>query len=82
MMERVIKLSQVPATESDLWETRALPGGVTLELCGGGTPVLILVQGENRVGIELADVKEAVAALTDAAVDLVGLLATGGVYHA
>jgi hypothetical protein len=66
----------------NLWEVRELPGGVALELRAGDDPALALVQGENRVRVELAHVRELVAALVDAAADLAGVLAAGGVYHA
>jgi hypothetical protein len=66
----------------DLWEARPLPDGITLELRAGDHPTLVLVQGENRVQVELAHAKVVVAALVDAAADLAILLATGGQYHA
>jgi hypothetical protein len=69
-------------TDHDLWEVRALPTGLSLELHGGGDPALVLAQGENRVRVELAQVKSLMAALADAAADLAELLAGGGVYHA
>jgi hypothetical protein len=66
---------------SDLWEVRTLPGGLALELRAGDDPALVLVQGENRVRVDLAHVKALVAALAEAAADLAGVLAAGGVYH-
>jgi hypothetical protein len=66
----------------DLWEVRELPGDLALEMRGGDKPALVLVQGENRVRIELAHAKVLVAALTDAAAGLAELLASDGVYHA
>jgi hypothetical protein len=53
----------------DLWEVRRLPNGLTLELSGGGNPVVVLVQGERRVSVDLPHVKPLVAALTDAEAD-------------
>ncbi len=61
---------------------RDLPGGLTLEVRGGDKPTLVLAQGENRVRVDLAHVKALVAALVDAAADLVEVLAVGGVFHA
>jgi ribosomal protein L12E/L44/L45/RPP1/RPP2 len=69
-------------TDPDLWEMRTLPGALALEFRGEDKPALVLVQGDNRVRVELARVKALVAALTDAAADLAELLASGGVYHA
>ena len=66
----------------DLWEVRRLPDGLALELWGGGNPAVVLVQGERRVRVDLLHVKPLVAALTDAAADLVEVLDSGGVYHA
>jgi hypothetical protein len=66
----------------DLWEVRELPSGLAPELRGGDVPALVLVQGEDRVRVELAHVKAVVAALADAAADLAELLAAGGTYHA
>lgn len=66
----------------DLWEVRRLRGGLSVELRGGEKPALVLVQGEDRVRVELADVKVVMAAMGDAAADLAGVLAAGGVYHA
>ena len=43
---------------------------------------MALVQGENRVRMDLTNIKGLVAALTDAATDLAEVLAAGGVYHA
>lgn len=40
------------------------------------------MQGGDRVRVELSDVKAVIAAIGDAAADLAGLLAAGGVYHA
>ena len=49
-------------------------------------PALVMVQGSERVRVELADVKTVVAAMVDAAARLLaivaGVLAAGGVYHA
>jgi hypothetical protein len=61
---------------------RELPNGLALELRAGDDPALVLVQGENRVRVELTQVKALVAALVDAAADLAEVLASGGVYHA
>ena len=69
-------------TDLDLWEVRTVRGEVNLELRGGEKPALVIVQGEDRVRVELADVKAVVAAMADAAADLAGVLAAGGVYHA
>ena len=66
----------------DLWEVRTLHSGLSLELRGGEKPALVIVQGSDRVRVELADVKTVVAAMADAAADLAGVLAAGGVYHA
>ena len=73
----------------DLWEVRTLHGGLSLELRGGESrdgmstkPALVIVQGSERVRVELGDVKLVVAALVDAAADLAEVLAAGGVYHA
>ena len=66
----------------NLWEVRELPDGVALELRAGDDPAVVLAQGEDRVRVELANVKAVVAALTDAAADLAEVLASGGVYHA
>jgi hypothetical protein len=66
----------------DLWEVRTLHGGLSVELRGGEKAALVLVQGGDRVRVELADVKTVVAAMADAAADLAGVLAAGGVYHA
>ncbi|MBN1812555.1 MAG: hypothetical protein JXA14_12020 [Anaerolineae bacterium] len=51
-----------------------MPDGTTLELRAGDNPVLVLIQGENRVQVKLAHVKAAVAALVDGAADLAELL--------
>ena len=69
-------------TTLDLWEVRTLHGGLSVEMRGGEKPALVLVQGEERVRVELTDVKTVVAVMADAAADLVGVLAAGGVYHA
>ena len=61
----------------DLWEVRPMPGGLALELHGGDKPALVIVQGSDRVRVELADVKLVVAAMADAAADLAGVLAGG-----
>ncbi len=57
-------------TDSDLWEVRRLHGGLSLELRGGESrdgmstkPALVIVQGSDRVRVELADVKTVVAAM-------------------
>lgn len=49
----------------DLWEVRTLHGGLSLELRGGESrdgmrtkPALVIVQGEEQVRVELAEVKE------------------------
>jgi hypothetical protein len=68
--------------KQNLWEVRSLPDGITLELRAGDDPALVLVQGENRVRMELAHVKAVVAVLAGAVVGLTTLLATGGQYHA
>ena len=52
--------------------------GLTLELQAGDSPALAFVQGANRIRVDLFSVKGLVAALTDAAADLAGVLATGG----
>ena len=44
----------------DPWEVRRLPNSLTLELWGGGNPALVLVQGERRVVVDLANVKAVV----------------------
>ena len=54
----------------DLWEVRRLHGGLRVELRGGKKPALVLVQGSDRVRVELGDVKVAIAALAGAAADL------------
>ncbi|MFC2023488.1 hypothetical protein ACFLT5_01985 [Chloroflexota bacterium] len=66
----------------NLWEVRELPRGAVLELRAGDKPALVLAQGENRLSVELAQVKAVVAALVDGAADLAEVLATGGMYHA
>ena len=43
-----------------LWEVRTLPGGLALEL-QGNPPALVLVQGSDRVRVNLAYVKTVVA---------------------
>ena len=48
----------------------------------GDPPGLVLVQGSDRVTVDLAYVKAVIAAMGDAAADLAGLLAAGGVCHA
>lgn len=55
--------------------------GLSLEL-RGDPPGLVLVQGSDRVIVELAHVKTVVVAMVDAAADLAGVLAAGGAYHA
>lgn len=47
---------------------------MVLELRAGDEPALVLAQDENRVRVELSTVKAAVAALTDAAADLMGTM--------
>jgi hypothetical protein len=59
-----------------------LPSGTVLELQAEDEPPLALMQGDNQMGVKLGRVKAVVAALTDAAVDLAEVLASGGVYHA
>ena len=59
-----------------------MSSGTTLELRAGDDPALVLAQDDNRVRVELSNVKPLVAALTDAAADLAEVLASGGVYHA
>jgi hypothetical protein len=66
----------------DLWESRDLPNGLTLELRAGAEPCLVLRQGDDRISVELSNVKTLVAALTDAAAELAELLASGGMHHA
>lgn len=66
---------------SDLWEARKRDSGLVPELLAGDAPALVLVQGENRIRVNLTYVKALVAALTDAAADLAEVLAAGGVYH-
>ena len=66
----------------DLWEMRTLTNGLTLEMLAGDDPALVLAQSENRARVEFASVECLVAALTDAAVDLAEVLASGGVCHA
>lgn len=47
---QVARVGKVNRTmTSDLWETRTVPDGLTLELWAGGNPALVLVQGERRV---------------------------------
>lgn len=48
----------------------------------GEDPALALTQRDNRVRVELAQVKALVAALTNADADLVGVLAGNGTHHA
>jgi hypothetical protein len=54
----------------DLWEVRTWPDGLALELCGGNKLGLVLVQGNDRVRVELAPAKAVIAAIDDAAADL------------
>ena len=61
----------------DLWEARELTGRLALGMHAGDDPALVLAQGEDRVKVDLADVKGVMAALVDAAADLAELLATG-----
>lgn len=68
--------------ELELWEVRHLHGGLSLELRGGEKPALVIVQGGERVRVELADVKTVIAGMGDAAADLAGVLAAGGVASA
>ena len=42
---------------ADLWKVRTMPGGLSLELCGGDKPSLVIVQGSDRVRVDLAHVK-------------------------
>jgi hypothetical protein len=67
---------------SNLWEVRELPDGLSLELWSGANPVLALTQGERRVVVDLPHVKAVMAGLTGAAADLAELLAAGDGYHA
>ena len=62
----------------NLWESRTLPDGITLELRAGDNPALVLLQGKNQTQMELAHIKAVVAALADGAAALADLLATGG----
>ena len=55
--------------------------GLALEL-RGNPPALVIVQGSDWIRVELASVKTVIAAMGDAAADLAGLLAAGGVHHA
>ena len=66
--------------DPDLWESRELPGALSLEIGAGDSPALVLAQGDSRVRIELAHAKAVITALVDAAADLTTLLATGGKY--
>ena len=59
---------------------RSLHGGLGLEL-RGNPPALVIVQSSDRVRLDLAHVKVVIAAMGDAAVDLAGLVAAGGVYN-
>ena len=59
----------------DLWEVRTLPDGLTPEL-RGDPPALVIVQGNDRVVVEVGHVKAVVAAMGNAAADLAGLLAS------
>ena len=70
------------SNKPDLWEVRDLPDGLALELWGGANPALVLAQGERPVRVDLPYAKTVVAGLTDAAVDLAELLASGKQYHA
>jgi hypothetical protein len=63
------------ASTPDVWEARAVTGDTTLDLRGGDEPALVLVQGDNRVRVELGSVKALVAALTDAVASQAGVLA-------
>jgi len=62
----------------DLWEVRRLHEGLSVELRGGDKPALVIVQGSERVRVELAEVKLVVATLAEAAADLAGVLARAG----
>ena len=66
----------------DLWEVRTLPDGLALELRGGDKPALVIVQGSDRVKVELAYFKTVIAVMGNPAADLAGVLAVGGRYHA
>jgi hypothetical protein len=57
----------------DLWKVRALPDDLALEM-RGNPPGLVLVQGDDRVGVELAHVKTVIAAMGNAAADSSGAL--------
>lgn len=70
------------SSDPNLWETRELPGEISLELRAGDHPALELTQGEDRVHVELALARHVIAALTDAAADVAEFLAAGGTYHA
>ena len=59
----------------DVWEARAMPGGLSLELRGGEKPGLVLVQGSDRVRVDLSHVKTVIAVMGDAAADLAAVLA-------
>ena len=65
---------------ADLWDVPTLPGGLSLEL-RGNPPALVIVQGSDRAKVGLAHVKSVIAAMGDAAADLAGLVAAGGVYN-
>jgi hypothetical protein len=51
--------------EQNLWGTRSLPNGISLELRAGSSPALVLVQGENRGRAALTQAKGVVAGLVD-----------------
>jgi len=49
----------------DLREVRTLVGGLILEL-HGNPPTVVLIQGSDRVRVDLANVKTAIVAMGDA----------------
>ena len=48
--------------QRDLWETRSLDTGSVQELQAGDAPAPVLVQGENRVRVDVSNVMGLVAA--------------------
>ena len=46
---------------TDLWKSLDLASGLTLELRAGTEPCLTLLQGEDRISVELSNVKTLVA---------------------
>jgi hypothetical protein len=66
-----------------LWEVRELPGRLALELRAGDDLAMVLVQGENRIRVQLADAKNVVFSLVHGTTDLAEVLSSGaGGYHA